>query len=118
MQTPAELGVTSVLVGATCVIARVQLVAALGHGWDTHIHLAIKQISVLELANVGILVLLFEFPGHLFNSIALKTYSIRNRNAHEVGAASIRFWHLVVRAWQRGFTWRVNDTIFVVTALL
>ena len=38
MQTPAELGVAAVLVGAAGVVALVQLVAALGHGWDA-VHL-------------------------------------------------------------------------------
>ena len=39
VQTPAELGVAAVLVGAAGVVANVQLVAALGHGWDA-VHLA------------------------------------------------------------------------------
>ena len=38
VQTPAELGVAAVLVGAASVVAQVQLVAALGHGWDA-VHL-------------------------------------------------------------------------------
>lgn len=34
MEAPAELGVAAVLVGAAGVVTAVQLVAALGHGWD------------------------------------------------------------------------------------
>ena len=40
VEAPTELGVTAVLVGAAGVVAHVQLVAALGHGRDPHIHLA------------------------------------------------------------------------------
>lgn len=34
VQAPAKLGVAAVLIGAAGVVARVQLVAALGHGGD------------------------------------------------------------------------------------
>lgn len=34
METPAELGIAAVLVGAAGVVTHVQLVAALGHGRD------------------------------------------------------------------------------------
>lgn len=40
METPAKLGVAAVLVGAAGVVTRVQLIAALGHRWDSNIHLA------------------------------------------------------------------------------
>lgn len=40
VEAPAELGVAAILVGAAGVVARVQLVAALGHGRDAHVHLA------------------------------------------------------------------------------
>lgn len=40
MEAPAELGVAAVLVGATGVVAHVQLIATLGHGRDAHVHLA------------------------------------------------------------------------------
>lgn len=40
MEAPAELGVTAVLVGATGVIAHIQLVTTLSHGRDAHVHLA------------------------------------------------------------------------------
>lgn len=36
VEAPAELGVAAVLVGAAGVVARVQLVAALGHGGDLY----------------------------------------------------------------------------------
>ena len=39
METPAVLGVTAVLVGATGVVTHVQLIAALSHGRDTQINL-------------------------------------------------------------------------------
>lgn len=40
MEAPAELGITAVLVGAAGVVTHVQLVAALCHGRDSHVHLA------------------------------------------------------------------------------
>lgn len=40
MEAPAELGIAAVLVGAAGVVAHVQLVAALCHGRDSHVHLA------------------------------------------------------------------------------
>lgn len=40
MEAPAELGIAAVLVGAARVVTHVQLVAALGHGGDPHVHLA------------------------------------------------------------------------------
>lgn len=43
METPAELGVTAIFVGAAGVVTHVQLVAALGHGRDTPIHLAHRK---------------------------------------------------------------------------
>lgn len=43
MEAPAEFGVTAVLVGAAGVVTHVQLVAALGHGWDSHVHLTHEQ---------------------------------------------------------------------------
>lgn len=39
MEAPAEFGVAAVLVGAAGVVAYVQLVAALSHGRDAHVHL-------------------------------------------------------------------------------
>lgn len=39
METPAELGVAAVLVGAAGVVTHVQLIAALSHGRDTQINL-------------------------------------------------------------------------------
>lgn len=44
MEAPAELGVTAVLVGAAGVVAYIQLVAALGHGGDAHVHLEHKDM--------------------------------------------------------------------------
>lgn len=40
VEAPAELGITAVLVGAAGVVTHVQLVAALCHGRDSHVHLA------------------------------------------------------------------------------
>lgn len=40
METPAELGVAAVLVGAAGVVTNIQLVATLGHGRDAHVNLA------------------------------------------------------------------------------
>lgn len=40
VEAPAELGIAAVLVGAAGVVTHVQLVAALGHGRDSHVHLA------------------------------------------------------------------------------
>lgn len=39
MKAPPELGVAAVLIGAADVVAQVQLVAALCHGWDSYIEL-------------------------------------------------------------------------------
>jgi hypothetical protein len=39
VETPAELGVAAVLVGAAGVVTHIQLVAALSHGRDTQINL-------------------------------------------------------------------------------
>lgn len=40
VEAPAELGIAAVLVGAAGVVTHVQLVAALCHGRDSHVHLA------------------------------------------------------------------------------
>lgn len=40
MEAPAKLGVTAILVGATGVVTHIQLITALGHGRDAHVHLA------------------------------------------------------------------------------
>lgn len=40
VEAPAELGVAAVLVGAAGVVTHIQLVAALRHGRDAHVHLA------------------------------------------------------------------------------
>ena len=43
MEAPPELRVTAILVGATSIIADVQLVAALGHCWDAQVHLQKRE---------------------------------------------------------------------------
>lgn len=43
MEAPAELGIAAVLVGAAGVVTHVQLVAALGHGRDPHVHLVVSE---------------------------------------------------------------------------
>lgn len=43
METPAELGVAAILVGAAGVVTHVQLVAALCHGGDAHVNLEAKK---------------------------------------------------------------------------
>lgn len=40
VETPAELGVAAVLVGAAGVVTHIQLIATLGHGRDAHVKLA------------------------------------------------------------------------------
>lgn len=49
MEAPAELGVAAVLVGAARVVAHVQLVAALRHGGDPHVHLAGKRSASAQV---------------------------------------------------------------------
>lgn len=39
VEAPSEFCITAVLVGTTGVVTGVQLVAALGHGWNAQVHL-------------------------------------------------------------------------------
>lgn len=39
VEAPAELGVAAILVGAAGVVTHIQLIAALSHGRDAHVHL-------------------------------------------------------------------------------
>lgn len=39
VETPSEFCITAVLVGTAGVVADIQLVAALGHGWNAQVHL-------------------------------------------------------------------------------
>lgn len=50
MEAPAELGVAAVLVGAAGVVTHVQLIAALGHGGDAHVHLTQQRRPLVQLA--------------------------------------------------------------------
>lgn len=59
MEAPAELGVAAVLVGTARVIAHVQLVTTLGHGWDAHVELWYN--IVYNECKLGFLKLLFIF---------------------------------------------------------
>lgn len=89
MEAPAELGIAAVLVGAAGVVTHVQLVAALCHGRDSHVHLA-ESKNTLKTGRITLL-------GAFFNL----TYPLWNRQTEQVGATSIRLWHLVARPRNR-----------------
>lgn len=89
VEAPAELGIAAVLVGAAGVVTHVQLVAALCHGRDSHVHLADGKNTI----RTGKITLL----GRLFNL----TYPLWNRQTEQVRATSVRLWHLVARARNR-----------------
>lgn len=59
MEAPAELGITAVLVGAAGVVTHVQLVAALCHGRDSHVHLADNQSASAQVKGKNLSFYLF-----------------------------------------------------------